>query len=735
MPEPDKLAELAAQYVNATDNHIFLTGKAGTGKTTFLKNIVNHTYKNTVIAAPTGIAAINAGGVTLHSLLQLPFGIFIPENIPPTFGNERINTPQTLFQNFRFNKSKRQLIQQLELLIIDEVSMLRADLLDCIDVMLRHLRKIRNKPFGGLQILFIGDLLQLPPVVKNEDLSLLDKYYKSPYFFNARALQGTPPILVELQKVYRQTDDQFISILNRLRNNEQTTDDIALLNKYHKSDIDDAQYDGYIHLTTHNYKADSINETKLNALEGKEHAYEADISGDFNEHLFPTHNKLVLKKDAQVMFIKNDPTGEGRFFNGKIGKVNFLDSSSIWVEFDNGEKVNVEPYEWENKRYTLNKNTNEVEEKYLGKFKQYPLKPAWAVTIHKSQGLTFERAILDLSDTFAPGQLYVALSRLTSLDGLVLSSPLPLHPPGIEKDLHQFMATHTSRDDLSNRLEHDKKEFLYRFAAKAFQFDELLRFLHYHVKSFNKAENRSIKQQYLSWTNDLVNDIRKLHDVGAKFVKQVQSITQKDDFIGELNARMEKAWEYFHKEIITLLDRSTAHRKSMQKENRASTYVKELKEIESIFFSQLKQIEKLILLVNATSENKELSKQTLLESSLLQPLPKEKKVKKEKTPTAEISFNMFKEGKSIAEIAMEREFVQSTIEGHLCAYVKSGDIEIAAILDKGKCDKILERVKKGVDGLGHLKHELGEDISYGEIKLALAHQEWINSSIKQTENG
>ncbi|MEQ8879532.1 MAG: AAA family ATPase, partial [Cyclobacteriaceae bacterium] len=320
MTELHELAQLAVKYVNTTGRHIFLTGKAGTGKTTFLKYITEHTFKKAVVAAPTGVAAINAGGVTLHSLFQLPFGTFIPENIRLEEVSSPITTPGTLLKDRKFSASKRQLIQELELLIIDEVSMLRADLLDCIDHTLKLLRRNRLESFGGVQVLFIGDLLQLPPVIKDYEKSLLSPYYDNAYFFQAQALKEVPPIRVELQKIYRQTDQQFIDLLNRLRNNQQTTDDIQLLNGHYRKDHESIA-EGYIHLTTHNHKADRINQRRLDQLEGKLITFSAYIEGEFPENMYPVEYDLKLKEGAQVMFIKNDPSGQGRFYNGKIGKV------------------------------------------------------------------------------------------------------------------------------------------------------------------------------------------------------------------------------------------------------------------------------------------------------------------------------------------------------------------------------------------------------------------------------
>jgi GTPase SAR1 family protein len=725
MSNADEFVALAAKYVNTTDRHIFLTGRAGTGKTTFLKSIIQQTFKNTVVAAPTGIAAINAGGVTLHSLLQLPLGVFIPENIHLTSAASNINTPDTIFRNLRINSSKRHLIQHLELLIIDEVSMLRADVLDCADTMLRHLRRNRDVPFGGLQILFIGDLLQLPPVVKDEDKILLNKYYDSPYFFDAHALKNNQPIKVELQKVYRQSDDRFIGLLNRFRNNSHTADDLHFLNKFHKENAENEEHEGYIHLTTHNYRADQINRARLQQLTGKSYRYAASVTGDFKEHLFPTNETLEFKKDAQVMFIKNDLTGEGRFFNGKIGRISFLDSSGIYVLFEDGSKVKVDHYVWENKRYSLHKDTNEVEEKFLGKFEQYPIKLAWAVTVHKSQGLTFEKAILDLSGTFAPGQLYVALSRLTSLDGLILSSRIPQNPPGIDQVLKDFSTKQISEKQLSERLVQDRKGYIISSTEKTFNFDHILKNLYFHRKSFNKDENRSIKQQYLPWTNELIENTRALHDVGIKFINQVKGIIDQDNYINPLNERMEKAWKYFEKELSDPVSKIADHIALLKGEKRVKEYANELQDLEALFHLQINQMFKLHLFIQCASKNTVLSKKDLYRSELKNKPGTIKKTRKEKTPTTEISFNLFKEGKTIEEIANERGLVKTTIEGHLYNYVENGEIDILKLLEKKKLDRILKRYEKGIEGLAELKSDLGDDFSYSEIKLALAHDKFL----------
>ena len=729
MFELQEIAELAAKYVNTTDRHIFLTGKAGTGKTTFLKYIMEHTYKNAVVAAPTGIAAINAGGVTLHSLLQLPFGTFIPENIPFSESNTQVNVPATLFRETKFNSSKRELIKELELLIIDEVSMLRADLLDCIDHTLRYLRKRKHEPFGGLQILFIGDLLQLPPVVKDQDAELLKRYYKSNYFFDARALDEQPPIRVELQKIFRQTDQDFIDLLNRIRNNDQTEEDLYLLNKHYDPSMDSNEMEGYIHLTTHNMKADRYNESRLHNIDGEFTHYQAVVSSDFPENMYPTAPKLTLKEGAQVMFIKNDPSGQGQFFNGKIGMVSRLESDTIWVKDEDGIEINVETYLWENKRYVLNSGNQEIEEKSMGSFENYPLKLAWAVTVHKSQGLTFEKAILDLSGSFAPGQLYVALSRLTSMNGLVLSSPIPESPPEIDASLKEFVGSFQNSEDLERRLHEDQRGFLHNFAKHAFDFEPLLKELGYHQRSFDKEENRSLKQKHLPWTRQLISDTHPLKDIGDTFVRQVSQLVKEDDFLASLMDRLDKAQSYFEPLISTLAGRVQTQYKSMKGVKNVKTYIKELTELESLYRKQNKQILKLTMLVRQSVDKKELTKQDLRETDVYKAAITSGsskgsgtgKKKIDKISTSLISYELYKQGKTIDEIAEERGLVKGTIEGHLASYVESGHLDVNELMKPLRLEKILEIYNSGITNSAEIKGQLSADFTYTEIKLAQAY--------------
>lgn len=726
--ELNDIAKLTADFINSTDRHVFLTGKAGTGKTTFLKHIVQHTHKKTIVAAPTGIAAINAQGVTLHSLLQLPFGAFLPERRVPPDVNSQITTLYNLFSGLRFNASKRQLIREMELLIIDEVSMLRADLLDCIDHMLRYLRKRKDVPFGGAQILFIGDLLQLPPVVKDDEWNVLKEYYSSSYFFEAKALASQPLIHVELEKIYRQSDDQFISILNRFRENSQTPEDIQFLNQYYKPEFSENDAQGYIHLTTHNRKADSINQERLRALDSKAHTFEAEIVGDFPENSYPVPEKLIVKEGAQVMFIKNDPSGEGQFFNGKIGHVSDLSSGTIKVKFENGEEVTVPQYTWENKRYSLNKDTNEIDEKLLGSFIHFPLKLAWAVTVHKSQGLTFEKAILDLSGAFTQGQVYVALSRLTSLDGLVLSSRIPTDSFDISNSMKEFAQNRPSKEELSNRLAKDRNDYLFQLICQHFDFEEIARNMRYHVNSFDKQENRSLKQQFLEWTNELASPILAMVQVGKTFQTQAYNIIHQQGDLKLLAERVEKAKDYFSTILTTALESINTHDKNLKDKTRLKAYRKELKELHELLFSKQMAMLRANLVIQFMAEGKTLTKKDVQEVLKEVIIPKTPKVK-DKTPTHEISFALYKEGKNIEEIARERGLATSTIEGHLCKYIETGEVKATDLVDEQKLKNILSLITPETTSLTEIKSQLGDEYTYGEVRVAMT--EWNRQNKKE----
>ena len=408
--EQNNELRLAWDFVEHTGRSIFLTGKAGTGKTTFLRKVVEKSRKRTIVVAPTGVAAINAGGVTIHSFFQLPFTPFVP--------GVKIDN------KYDFSRDKRKIIASIDLLIIDEISMVRADLLDAIDSVLRRYRE-HHLPFGGVQLLLIGDLAQLTPVVTPEDERLLSPHYNTPYFFGSKALGLINYVTIQLEHVYRQQDMDFIDILNQIRGGRLSEQALALLNRCYRPGFEPNASETFIRLTTHNNQANTYNDNKLNALPDNAFQFQAQIKGTFPDYSYPTSEMLVLKRGAQVMFVKNDPSSEHRYYNGRIGVVDYIDENQIVVSCDgDDEPIAVEQLEWENTRYTLNEATREIEAEVLGTFRQYPLRLAWAITIHKSQGLTFEHAIIDANYAFAPGQVYVALSRCRTLQGLVLAAPL-----------------------------------------------------------------------------------------------------------------------------------------------------------------------------------------------------------------------------------------------------------------------------------------------------------------------
>lgn len=458
----NKKLEFVEELVRFTDSNIFLTGKAGTGKTTFLRNLQSKTFKRIIVLAPTGVAAINAGGQTIHSFFQLPFGPQLPEDAGANAWrqNAKASTLASQFQKIR--KNKINLIRSLDLVVIDEISMVRADVLDAVDAVLRRARR-SSKPFGGVQLLMIGDVHQLAPVARPEEWSVLAPYYNTPYFFGSHVLQKSSYLCVELEHIYRQHDADFITLLNKVRNNQMDAQCLRLLNLRYRPDFNPKDEEGYITLTTHNYQADKINESKLDAINSPMLHFEAEIKGTFPENTYPTKETLELKIEAQVMFVKNDPSSEKAYYNGKIGQLVGYDEkdNSLEVKCDGGI-IKVTPVEWENNEYTLDPGTNAIEEKTIGTFKQIPLRLAWAVTIHKSQGLTFDKVIIDAGQAFAHGQVYVALSRCTSLEGLVLKTRI--QPTALVDDtsVNQFVGripelepTQEKVDDLRHQYELD----------------------------------------------------------------------------------------------------------------------------------------------------------------------------------------------------------------------------------------------------------------------------------------
>lgn len=455
--------ELAWQFVERTGVNVFLTGKAGTGKTTFLRQLKERSPKRMIVVAPTGVAAINAGGVTIHSFFQFPLAPYVP--------GSSFNTKD---ERFRFSKEKKRIIRTLDLLVIDEISMVRADLLDQIDAVLR-LHKDKNRPFGGVQLLMIGDLSQLAPVVKESDWTMLREYYRTPYFFGSLALQQTQHVTIELQHVYRQTDTNFINILNEVRENRLTPGGLAMLNsRYCDESVIKKCGDGVIRLTTHNATVNSYNEQRMNELKGARYAFDAIVTGTFPETSYPAEKTLELKKGCQVMFLKNDSQGT-RYYNGKLGIITSIDDEHIRVRgLDDDIEVEVQPDVWTNARYVIDKETKEIREEIDGEFRQYPLRLAWAITVHKSQGLTFDRAVIDVNAAFAAGQVYVALSRLRSLDGLMLTEQLSPYSVKTDVAVTQYMNTELAQaQHTANHLNDFERSYYLEMLSELFSFKSL----------------------------------------------------------------------------------------------------------------------------------------------------------------------------------------------------------------------------------------------------------------------
>lgn len=812
--------KLAEELILFTNKNVFLTGKAGTGKTTFLHQLKTKSPKRMAIVAPTGVAAINAGGVTIHSFFQLPFAPFVPTSE---------NKNNLAFQK-RFRKEKIKLLQSLDLLVIDEISMVRADLLDGIDEVLRRYRH-HQKPFGGLQLLMIGDLFQLAPIVKDDQWELLRNYYASPYFFESIALKQTDPVTIELKTIFRQQDDYFISLLNKVRDNHVDHHTLTELNAHYKADFQPHDREGYIILTTHNALAQNINAEKLDALHHASFYFQAEVTGDFPTYNYPTDFELYLKVGAQVMFVKNDVGVDRKFFNGKIGIITKLSEEAIHVQCtDDHTEIEVVSMEWQNTRYVLDEN-NAVKEEIIGTFKQMPLRLAWAITIHKSQGLTFDKAIIDAQAAFAHGQAYVALSRCRSLEGMVLSSRLD----------YSSIKTDAKVIRYSKEAEQNLPDANFIFEEKRKYQEELILEL-FDLKPIVKRTKTLIKICQENSNALLVSDIEKINsfnqiivlenEVIEKFRVQILSLFKKEvcpEENTELQSRIEKASAYFHPRLeCNLLNEMRSYSINIDNKAVQTQLIESKNQIEKLAFEKVKcfklathgfnslayiqqkanaefEWEKWL---NASPVNSpkvyhlpdinhpELYKQlrkwrnekasendweeymvlpqkTMLE--LVKHLPLNTKellaikgmgktkvnqlgkeiiqiienycraqniergvfdleIKEEKEPkivkesSKEQSLQLYKQGKSIDEIAEERNVTKGTILNHLSHYIKSGEICALDFINEQKLQMMLNLFQKNEQiSLSSAKEKLGDEYSYDEIKIGMAHYQYLSS--------
>jgi PIF1-like helicase/helix-turn-helix protein/HRDC domain-containing protein len=815
--------KLAGEFVNNTGCNIFLTGKAGTGKTTFLHSIKKSSHKRMVVTAPTGVAAINAGGVTLHSFFQLPFGPFIP-------GSENTRT------QYRFSREKIGIIKSLDLLVIDEISMVRADLLDGVDSVLRRYRR-SNSPFGGVQLLMIGDLFQLPPVVKEAEWRILDPYYESPYFFSSNALLNTEMVTIELKHIYRQADSHFINLLNRLRNNRLDSPAVQELNTRHVPEFVPADRDGYITLCTHNRIADTINASRLGALTQKVHRFKADIEGDFPEHTYPTAASLELKTGAQVMFMRNDLSPEKRYFNGKIGTITRISGKDIRIKCpEDSNEIEVEPATWENINYTLDQKTLEITENKIGAFSQYPLKLAWAITIHKSQGLTFDKAIIDAQAAFAHGQVYVALSRCRTFEGMVLSTPLSSQGVKTDEAVCRFSEETKQNFPSGDKLNAAKIRYQQQLLLECFDFQRLRSLL--RRMFFLLRGNAELI--HISGIDNFHDLQKKTEDeictVGDNFLRQLQglfseSILPSADVL--VLERIAKASTYFKEKIasglgeqipsltidsdnkelrkkarnvhkllleefgvklagvkccgkgfspsqyfraVSAAEINTKEKKKTIKPAKAATYSEadiahpELFEVLKDWRSRkakeegvphyrilhqktliqlavnLPDTQSALLQIKGIGEQlvkrygEELAdmvcayrkQHNIKEISLPSPPPSDTKPKKKKVQkinTKQITLDLFEKGLTLSQIVEERGLVLSTIEGHMAHFVETGKVSINSLLSPEKL-RTIEPELSQLQGksLSEIKQALDADVSYGDIKFALAHLKNLTSN-------
>ena len=685
------------QFINTTSGHIFLTGKAGTGKTTFLKNLIHKTHKQFAIVAPTGIAALNAGGVTIHSQFLLPLGMFLPDRSLPDgfYSSENVYTQNTLARKHPLNSMRKQVLRAIDLLVIDEVSMLRADLLDAIDYRLKAARGNFKQNFGGVQLLLIGDLHQLPPIVKQEELNLMQRYYPSAWFYESQAIKQSGFSYIELDKIFRQQEYRFINLLNNLRNNTHTQEDIEELNKHFRTQQEIDGMREVITLTTHNNKAENINTIELKKLSTPSFFFEASIEGDFPESIFPVQQRIELKEGAQIMFTRND-NEEGKYFNGKLATVMHIANADVDVQIAGAQGLfRLRKELWENKKYRLNDATKELEDDIVGTFEQFPIKLAWAITVHKSQGLTFDKAIIDVGSAFADGQVYVALSRLRTLDGLILRSPINPNVISTSEEIVSFDQKNNQPEQLPLAMKNQQAGFIAQLIGNTFSFEALSKEIEYAIRTRKEKESMgevTMKPVLAQINNTLAGEKENTE----KFRSQLLGLVKGQDH-ARLIERLKKGSAYYRVFLWEIVEVLLRHIQEMRTRKRVKTYLNSLEDLDQLFSKKLEEVDKSVYLIeciinqSATYDFSHLSQQRKAEREKLlleirKSAPdgptreKERKKKGEKKmnerSTYDITLQMFESGQNIETIARERGLVVATIEGHLAKAVDAGRIDI-----------------------------------------------------------
>ena len=689
-----------------TSRSIFLTGKAGTGKTTFLNDFVRKTRKKHIVVAPTGIAAINAGGVTIHSMFGLPLRTFLPTT--DRVDSNLANNIADLMPHFKYRKDKLKLLREIEIIIIDEVSMLRADVLDMMDFSLRHVRRNQQK-FGGVQMLFIGDLYQLPPVVRDE--YVLKQYYDSPFFFDSYALKELPLITLELTTVYRQKDEKFLEILNEIRDGAVGDIDFDTLNERYLPDFEPKD-EPYVYLTSHNRMADEINQKKLAALPGKSRFYDAEIIGNLNENQFPNDEILELKIGAQIMFIRNDASGEKRYFNGKLAEIVEVDDKEISVIIDGEDEIyKLKKETWEQKRYSLGEDKS-IQEEVLGSFKQYPIRLAWAVTIHKSQGLTFDRLIIDAGKSFASGQVYVALSRCRTLEGIVLKSKITPEVIFSDRRVSKFQDETNANHRIDEILNAEKYDYSIHKIINRIDCKWILPALQ---QWYNSAIHSKMldKEKVKFLYHGIKPETEKFGSVCEKFEKIIQQKTRKfisgEEEWSEIEAKAKGAVNFFFTNVNAKI---FSPLKDFYAESKGVKGLKQYNEDFRVFLDDLEDY------LNGLKELH------LLETKLFD-VENDVKVttKIAKVPSHILTFQLFEEGKTIPEIARDRGLVTETIYGHLAKFAEQGLLDLTRVFDKEKIKTFEKEFKKNssVETLSDWKKILPNDFEFNEIRILINH--------------
>lgn len=740
----DKL-ELAEKFVNNTGTPIFLTGKAGTGKTTFLRSLVSQTHKRHVILAPTGIAALHAKGVTIHSQFSLPFGSFLPVREPEGNFTDQFGffTQHTLARKHPLNHLRKSVLRAIDLLVIDEVSMLRADILDAIDYRMRSVKGNFNDPFGGVQVLMIGDLYQLPPIVRDQEWQILNRFYPSMHFFEAKALQNSGMVYLELDKIFRQQDQEFIDVLNHLRDNQITPADIRLLNKHFKTEEEVKELPPCITITTHNRKADELNQKELLELKTSSFYYDAEVDKDFPESLFPLPARLELREGARIMFVKNDTSGAAQYFNGKLATVIQLKKDEIIVNLEgNDQEYTLRKEVWENKKYVINPLNKELDEEVIGTFSQYPVKLAWAVTVHKSQGLTFDRAVIDVGQAFAPGQVYVALSRLRSLEGLILRSR-------IQSDLifsdHQVVNFSQGKNQsrLDELLQQHQNQYLSKLLLRSFDLKPILQEIDYfrrNQESSMEFEDPEMIVAIPEVAQLLIEERENTEKFGRQLMQLLQ--TQQEE---KLMERIEKGGQYYRELLSRSLKRILIHRGMVEQFSQTKKYLEGLDAIEESILKKYLEISKVGRLIKAIlsgqipgkMEDLELQVRGLrlqfidiarenavekiktIKTKTGRKKTGEAKPKRKKGDTQEVTYELHLAGKSIPEMAKERGLAESTIKSHLAQGIETGRIELEDCLP----DTVILEIKSQLENfqdMATLRTHFEGKYDYGTIKMVIA---------------